>query len=755
MNRMTRAILCGAVVAAMAGLSLPAAAFFPVGAWNANGQLIFIKWPFALMDTNGDGDIAGANEGIPYFIEEGNLGWRESEIVTIREALDLWQNVPTAYVAFREQGRLVNPRPGTDGDRLNTISLAFDGETEAGLIPAGNLGIIIYTVAVDDQIIDPGVQVSGGQFIQADIIVNAAAIRPELSDGSTTFDLKSIIAHSAGRFIGLHLTPLNNLRNVGTDDNPVYIEPPAVSMRNAMGQLVHVGATPTMFPVYFETETDLGLRGGWATLAPDDVAGVSFLYPRGSQSEFFGIYQEVRDQSSFVLPSVPVAGSHIVAWADTDNSPGTPRVPLISTMSGLYADNTDVSVRGRFRLTGLPKQLETFGSPEPFQVSYTFTSGPLDGSGVVRQAPPGYGPDDFDSTHLAEVGGAGRGYVLQTAFYGETFHERENVLGVDKYSVGTPLVFDTDRQKPVSTVTGLTLDSILAGYNPMFGDQVGVCPLNVAAAGLKTVHGNDALRGLRDTWLRRSDAGRWVINTYYAAAPAATAYLVAHPKALGAARGAMWLVETTIVHAKTIALVVLASALGGWALVRRRRKAAAAALLVLACLAAPLSAEALTYVRTTSDLVGLSDEVVFGRVQAVEVKLNASGQPVTCVQFAVADAAFRGLNRGSVLYLEQLGGRVGDVITHVSDYPAWQEGEECVLYLRWQAGEGRYTVTAGVRGKLEVVRQAQTGQPVVLGVQNAALDRVKTSASGDAREGVALDQYLDYVRKLAQDEEMR
>ena len=57
-----------------------------------------------------------------------------------------------------------------------------------------------------------------------------------------------------------------------------------------------IGATPTMYPGYFLTENSNGeTTAGWVDLAPDDISGISWLYPReDGQDKFFSISQEAR-----------------------------------------------------------------------------------------------------------------------------------------------------------------------------------------------------------------------------------------------------------------------------------------------------------------------------------------------------------------------------------------------------------------------------------------------------------------------------
>jgi len=60
-------------------------------------------------------------------------------------------------------------------------------------------------------------------------------------------------------------------------------------------------------------------------------------------------------------------------------------VPLISTITGLYEPSYELEARGRFELRGLPKQLETVGSVDPFNATYTLSLNELDGKGFEDQ----------------------------------------------------------------------------------------------------------------------------------------------------------------------------------------------------------------------------------------------------------------------------------------------------------------------------------------------------------------------------------
>jgi hypothetical protein len=162
-------------------------------------------------------------------------------------------------------------------------------------VGGGILSVTLTLFTVTDTVYEYNgmmVPISGGMIIDRDIVVSAAAHRgsEETSDVPLA-DLKGTLVHELGHFLGLDHTPLNNLRAVYLnegDDIPSYlIESPVVWMTMPDGVPQYIGATPTMFPIYFEVELPNGEReDGGQDLAPDDISGISWLYPRGAQENF-------------------------------------------------------------------------------------------------------------------------------------------------------------------------------------------------------------------------------------------------------------------------------------------------------------------------------------------------------------------------------------------------------------------------------------------------------------------------------------
>jgi len=423
------AFVVAAVCLLVAG---PAQAFFPFGGFTeANEQLRFMTWPLEYLDANGDGDV-GPDEGVCWTFEgeitrefpatddEGNVitieettGWTQEEQAILKQGFQVWENVPTSYIGFYFTNPVTEPlytRPVTDTDYvigegitemdlINYVAVEDPGEET---LPEGVLGITLITVILEDTFVEfvgtgMTLLVSGGQIVECDIVYNGAAIRPTQTRPAT-YDLLAVHVHEVGHSIGMAHTPLNNFSDLldDTDDTGLVaeLEQRVYAQRNAQGILEQIGVTPTMFPIYFATDLGDGkFKAGQADLAPDDIAGVSYLYPRGSQIQYFGFDEEVRSQTRRGFPSVPLPGAHVIAWSDADNNVGTRRVPMFSTMAGLYENKLGTS--GNFEMINLFKQHETIKGVT-FDASYVMTSNPING----LDSPRGYTPVDFDSTHV-------------------------------------------------------------------------------------------------------------------------------------------------------------------------------------------------------------------------------------------------------------------------------------------------------------------------------------------------------------------
>ena len=214
----------------------------------------------------------------------------------IRESFQVWSDVATARVEFVDQGTTQSSVP-TPRDRRNLIY--FD-ETGRYLDAPPATGVIAITRIQS--------HFATGHITDADIVFNGRDFRFSASDdnGGRLVNLKDVAVHEIGHLLGLEHTPL---------DGPPHIR-------------------PTMNP--FNHSDDSGQA---QSLEPDDIAGISFLYPAvGYQDSVGSIAGQVRD-----FDQQPLFGTHIKAEnLDTGE--------LFSTVSG--ADPSSVTV-GHYRLHGL------------------------------------------------------------------------------------------------------------------------------------------------------------------------------------------------------------------------------------------------------------------------------------------------------------------------------------------------------------------------------------------------------------------
>lgn len=774
----------------------PAVAFYPFGGWDTFGTLRLEKWKLSDFDLNNDGNVT-PDEGREVRIEGGPTGFNPAEIEIVRQSLQVWEDVPTTYASFRVRGIFQDPTlPTSDLGNFDTVSSIYLQVTEADdtgedvipdpgdvVIPdidAGVLGINLSLFSIDEQFVEISGQViniPAGTIIDSDIVIAASGVRAN-GASQPPFDLQSIMVHELGHFLGLGHPALSNLRPEA--GGLTLLESPVLPYTPGNGIQRLIGVTPTMFPIYFSVVDEQNRRvGGGADLAPDDISGISWLYPRGSQAGFFNVAQEARTETrpQIGLPSVPILGGHVVAWADQDGNPDTPRVPVFGTMTGLYQQTADPQLEGRFNMINMWKQVEIQGSSNIFRTpDYVFTLSPLSGlfpdveESFIRQSPVGITPDAIDSLHLADLNSGDNARALDdyyTSFASEVYQEVENIIDVSNRDAGTALIWSFEQNTFVSVASGKTLATLLPNNRPMFGDPNDICPLFVTeipsgGTGVTTTTGtagfigNNRLRAFRDDILLKSALGTVAVNAYYQAAPAISAFLLRHEYAFAAFRGAklgvFWMIDNALLLAALTATMAAATMLAA----RRRRLFAALGAGAAVWIVLAFTASAQLANLSTADYVSNATDIVSGQVVSTEPRWDGQGRIFTDITVSI-DSAVKGTGgkaTGSITF-SVLGGKKDGFVMNVSELASFRANESVVLYLR-EYKPGKYTVFGGYRGKVLVSGSGSKKYVSVEPEVQKAIAEKKgkaATATGDEPARTSLDDYLDYIRGIVEEQE--
>ena len=263
---------------AVAVLSQPAHAYLHLSTSRA-GQSRVLKWQ---------------RTPVRWFASDrGAAGVSASDFqAAMARAFATWEAVPTSTIAFQFAG-FTGAEPFDDD---NVSVLGFQDQPEMDRV-LGATGFLIDTVT--------------GEIVESDIFFNSAFPWSTSAQGDPTrFDLESVAVHEVGHFLGLGHSALGE-----------------TEMRPEGGRRV-LGSASVMFPI---------VMGRGIThdreLQPDDVAGVSDLYPEAGFQAQSGVVQ-----GRVTRNGTGILGAHVTAFN-----------PRTGALVAAFTQNND----GDFRIAGL------------------------------------------------------------------------------------------------------------------------------------------------------------------------------------------------------------------------------------------------------------------------------------------------------------------------------------------------------------------------------------------------------------------
>jgi hypothetical protein len=279
-SRPRRVLVCTALfIAAIFSMVRPASAYLKFG-FQVSGQVVTVKWQ---------------QFPVRYFVNDrGGPGIGATAFTdAVGRAFGTWEAVPSAAIRYQF------------GGFTSAVPLEDDGRTTIGFLsvegPEFDRVLASTSLLIDDLT---------GELLEADIFFNSAFLWSTSAAGEPgRFDVETIALHEIGHLNGLGHSAIGETEVSGS------------------GRTV-LAAEATMFPLAFGPGNVLH-----RTLRPDDIAGVSDLYPDdGFDGDTGSISGRVTKNGRGLF------GAHIVAF-----NPAT----------GALVGNFALNANGNFSIAGL------------------------------------------------------------------------------------------------------------------------------------------------------------------------------------------------------------------------------------------------------------------------------------------------------------------------------------------------------------------------------------------------------------------
>ena len=309
---MIRSVTTTAIVIAAISAQAPAHAYLKLGAY-LNGAVVDVTW----------------RQPVPYFVSEQNATSVSATDLrdAVARAAATWSAAQSADVRFAFQGMTA------------ALPEVIDGRTTIGFLDRPDLEQVLGATSFM-------IDTTTGAIIEADIFLNSRfiwSVSPAGVPGRV--DLESIALHELGHLVGLSHSAVGETEQTSGGNRRV------------------VASGAVMFPIAMSAGA-IAER----VLHPDDIAGISDLYPTAAALTATGsIVGRVTRNGQGVL------GAHVVAFS-----------PETGVLIGNFSLNTD----GEFVIARLPPgpyllRVEPLNDADP----ESFFSTPIDVAFGVTYAP--------------------------------------------------------------------------------------------------------------------------------------------------------------------------------------------------------------------------------------------------------------------------------------------------------------------------------------------------------------------------------